>query len=240
MRMSSEGKIIDMNMSSPASVSSSSSCGSIRIKIKRSRSKKSIINRRSQRRRMVKIFIVILLSFLFLFQTVQPSMRSSSLPTTILHEKTPVDESISSTNSNEQLDRCDSPIPIDKLVFTTASTTNSKSSYWTVTDRESEWYKLSIPTHSSIQNPTYETVPYKRVAKVLERKKANAHKNERIDRPTYVQISGEILNLFISSRDTTQLIMKAVMQNLDYDMDDGDWKFLQEVNEYNRSKSKKK
>jgi hypothetical protein len=34
--------------------------------------------------------------------------------------------------------------------------------------------------------------------------------------------------------------MKAVMHELDYDMDDNDLKFLQELNQYNRSKRKKR
>jgi hypothetical protein len=34
--------------------------------------------------------------------------------------------------------------------------------------------------------------------------------------------------------------MKAVMHELDYDMDDNDLKFLQELNQYNKSKRKKK
>lgn len=36
---------------------------------------------------------------------------------------------------------------------------------------------------------------------------------------------------FISS-DTTQLIMKVVMHELDYDMDDDDLQFLDELNQY--------
>ncbi len=36
---------------------------------------------------------------------------------------------------------------------------------------------------------------------------------------------------FLSS-DTTQLIMKVVMHELDYDMDDNDLKFLEEINQY--------
>ncbi len=47
-------------------------------------------------------------------------------------------------------------------------------------------------------------------------------------------------SLFLSSSDTTQLIMKAIMHELDYDMDDNDLKFLKELNQYNKSKRKNK
>lgn len=102
-------------------------------------------------------------------------MKSSSLATTILHENSPVNDSISNTNNNQQ---------IEKLVFTTTSTTNSKSSYWTVTDRQPEWYKLSIPIHQSILNPTNEIVPFKRLSKISQRKKLNSNNSDQIDQPT--------------------------------------------------------
>jgi hypothetical protein len=119
-------------------------------------------------------------------------MRSSSLATTIFHENSPINESTSSTNHNQQIDKHSSPISLDKLVFTTTSTTSSKESYWTVTDRQPEWYKLSIPIHQSITNPKNTIVPFKRLVKVPERKKSNSNKNDRIDRPTYVQISFKV------------------------------------------------
>jgi len=102
-------------------------------------------------------------------------MKSSSLPTTILHENSPVNDSISNTNNNQQ---------IEKLVFTTTSITNSKSSYWTVTDRQPQWYKLSIPIHQSILNPTNEIVPFKRLSKISQRKKLNSNNSDQIDQPT--------------------------------------------------------
>lgn len=46
--------------------------------------------------------------------------------------------------------------------------------------------------------------------------------------------------VFDFSRDTTQLIMKSVMHELDYDMDDNDLKFLHELNESNKTKSNEK
>jgi hypothetical protein len=42
------------------------------------------------------------------------------------------------------------------------------------------------------------------------------------------------LNSFCS--DTTQLIMKVVMHELDYDMDDNDLQFLEEINQYMTTK----
>jgi hypothetical protein len=38
------------------------------------------------------------------------------------------------------------------------------------------------------------------------------------------------------SSDTTQLIMKVVMHELDYDMDDNDLQFLEEINQYMTTK----
>ncbi len=110
-------------------------------------------------------------------------MRSSSLATTILHENSPVKELISNTNNNQQIEKHSSSISTEELVFTTTSTINSKSSYWTVTDRQPEWYKLSIPIHQSILNPTKEIVPFKRLAKIPQRKKFNSNDNDRIDQP---------------------------------------------------------
>ncbi len=153
---------MNQNIGSPSSTSSLSSTGSIRIKIKQSLSKNSITNRRSQRRRLI----------------VQSSMRSSSLPTTILHENNPVKESTSNTDNNQQIETT------NKLVFNTTSTTNSKSSYWTVTDREAEWYKLSIPIDQSILNPTKDIVPFKKLTKISERKKLKLNNNDRINQPT--------------------------------------------------------
>jgi hypothetical protein len=41
-----------------------------------------------------------------------------------------------------------------------------------------------------------------------------------------------IFCLKLISSDTTQLIMKIVMHELDYDMDDNDLEFLEEINQY--------
>lgn len=107
-------------------------------------------------------------------------MRSSSLTTTILHEN----DSLSDTNSNQQIENHSSSISTDNLLFTTTSTTNPKSSYWSVTDRQPEWYKLPIPINPSSLNTTNEIVPYK---KLSGRNKSNSNNNEPIDRPTYVE-----------------------------------------------------
>jgi hypothetical protein len=111
-------------------------------------------------------------------------MRSSSLATTIFHEKnSPTDESTSNINHNPPIDKHSSYVSLDKLVFTT-STTNSKAPYWTVTDRQPEWYKLSIPIHQPTSNSKDNNVPFKRLVKIPERKKRNSNKNDRIDQPT--------------------------------------------------------
>ena len=45
--------------------------------------------------------------------------------------------------------------------------------------------------------------------------------------------------MFSISSDTTQLIMKAVMHELDYDLDDDDLEFLYQLNQSAKKKRKK-
>lgn len=107
-------------------------------------------------------------------------MRSSSLATTIFHENNPLNQSTSETN----LEASSSAIPDDKLLFTTTSTPNLKSSFWTVTDRQPEWYKLSIPIPQSTLNSKIEPVLSKRLVRTSNKKKPNRNSNDRIDQPT--------------------------------------------------------
>ena len=112
-------------------------------------------------------------------------MRSASLATTIFHEKTnSSNESTSNNNHPSPVDKHSSVVSLNKLVFSTAPTTNSKAPYWTVTDRQPEWYKLSIPIHQSASNSKDNNVPYKRLVKIPERKRLNSNRSDRIDQPT--------------------------------------------------------
>ncbi|CAF1037693.1 unnamed protein product [Rotaria sordida] len=167
----------------------------------------TLSNRRSQRRRT----------------NAQSQMRSSSLTTTILKENGCTNEcSLETTkeNDNQKQEKCSTPVYIDKLVFKT-SKLNPKSSYWTVTDRQAEWYKLTIPVNQSTNNNSNNTkessltVSYRLLPNILERKKSNSNMNDQND---------ELM-------DTTELIMKVVMHELDYDMDDDDLQFLEELNQ---------
>jgi hypothetical protein len=105
-------------------------------------------------------------------------MRSSSLTTTILNENACTNEYLLETmkeNDNQQEENYFSPIITDKLVFKT-SKLNPKSSYWIVTDRQAEWYKLTIPVNQSINNNTNQSsliVPYRLLSNIFERKKSN-------------------------------------------------------------------
>ncbi|CAF0754565.1 unnamed protein product [Adineta steineri] len=205
--------INNYNSRSPLSISSSSSSSSssnkrIKIKIKLKSLKTSTTNRRSQRRRT----------------NPQPPMRTSSLITTIFHENGHTEESLSSdTTNDQQIEKYSLSTSSNNLLFTTTSKTTSKASYWTVTDRQSEWYKLSMPVNLSSLNTIHENVPYKKLSKIFERKIVKSNNNEQIDQPT----------------DTTQLIMKAVMHELDYDIDDDDIEFLHDLNQYNKTKQKR-
>ncbi|CAF1641423.1 unnamed protein product, partial [Rotaria sordida] len=125
----------------------------------------TLSNRRSQRRRT----------------NAQSQMRSSSLTTTILKENGCTNEcSLETTkeNDNQKQEKCSTPVYIDKLVFKT-SKLNPKSSYWTVTDRQAEWYKLTIPVNQSTNNNSNNTkessltVSYRLLPNILERKKSN-------------------------------------------------------------------
>jgi hypothetical protein len=57
-----------------------------------------------------------------------------------------------------------------------------------------------------------------------------------IDQRKLIIINKLETNEFLLIRDATQLIMKAVMHELDYDMDDADLKFLNELNKTKRIK----
>lgn len=112
-------------------------------------------------------------------------MRSSSLATTILHENNPINDSLfNSNNNNQQLEKSSSSTSIDKLLFNTTSTINSKLSYWTVTDRQAEWYKLPIPINPTILNSRNDIVPFKKITKISERKKLDSNHNDQINQPT--------------------------------------------------------
>src|SRR5271170_1933811 len=110
-------------------------------------------------------------------------MRSSSLTTTILNESTCTNECLLET-MKENDHQVESPVITDKLVFKT-SKLNPKSSYWTVTDRQAEWYKLTIPVNQSTNNSTNQqsslTVPCRLLSNIIERKKSNSNLNDQND-----------------------------------------------------------
>jgi hypothetical protein len=113
-------------------------------------------------------------------------MRSSSLTTTILNESTCTNECLLET-TKENDHQNESPIITDKLVFKT-SKLNPKSSYWTVTDRQAEWYKLTIPVNQSTNNSTNQSsliVPCRLLSNIIERKKSNSNLNDQNDEITY-------------------------------------------------------
>ncbi|CAF0899500.1 unnamed protein product [Adineta ricciae] len=182
------------NVPSPLSVSSSTSSSNGGIKIRIKLSATSLAKRRSQRRRM----------------NPQPPMRTSSLTTTILHTNSHVNNPTFDSNNDQQIEKY-SP---NNLVFTTTSKANTKSSYWTVTDREPEWYKLAMPANLSISDTIKQMASYRKISTTSERNTSRSNQNDQIGQPI----------------DTTQLIMKAVMHELDYDIDDNDLKFLHELN----------
>lgn len=115
------------------------------------------------------------------------------MTTTILNENGHANGCLLETtkeNDNHQKERRSSPVVIDKLVFKT-SKLNPNSSYWTVTDRQTEWYKLTIPVNQSTNNHNHThqpslTASSRLLPNILERKKSNSNINEQIDELTYV------------------------------------------------------
>ena len=108
-------------------------------------------------------------------------MRSSSLTTTILNESTCANET---TKENEH--QVESTVITDKLVFKTSKLNPKSSSYWTVTDRQAEWYKLTIPVNQSTNNSNSNninqsslTVPCRSLSNIIERKKSNSNLNDQ-------------------------------------------------------------
>ena len=114
----------------------------------------TIDRRRSQRRRT----------------NVQPPMRSSALPTTIFHENNHINAEIHSDSNPCPSDQTNSSIPANELVFTTTSI-NPKSSFWTVTDRQSDWYKLRIPKDPTLNNQIDEKLSFKLLTEIARRRK---------------------------------------------------------------------
>ena len=122
-------------------------------------------------------------------------MRSSSLTTTILNEANPLHENALETtkeNDQNQVERRAAPVITDKLVFTT-SKTNPKSAHWTVTDRQADWYKLTIPVNqastassssSTSTNQSALTASYRSLPRPFERKKSNSNTNDQIEEIT--------------------------------------------------------
>jgi len=120
-------------------------------------------------------------------------MRSSSLTTTILNENPCNSDYVAELmkeNDGQNEDRACSPIPTDKLVFKT-SKLNPKSSYWTVTDRQAEWYKLTIPVNQSSTstthvNPSTLITPSRLLSTVFERKRSSSNLHDQNEELTYV------------------------------------------------------
>ncbi|CAF0873574.1 unnamed protein product [Didymodactylos carnosus] len=109
---------------------------------------------------------------------------------------------------------------VGKLLFTTPNeTTTDHKQYWTVIDRQSEWYKLTLQQPSTMITSTlsnYRTINNS----AYERKKSTQN------------MPGNDRNEVNQPADTTQLITKTLMHDLDYDLDDNDIKMLNDINHY--------
>lgn len=120
-------------------------------------------------------------------------MRSSSLTTTILKENGCENDSVQETtkeNTNQQPEKRSTPVVVDTLVFKT-SKLNPNSSYWTVTDRQAEWYKLTIPLNQTTNTNSNNlkqslSVPCRLLPNVIERRKSNLNINDQNEEIVYV------------------------------------------------------
>lgn len=169
-------------------------------------------------------------------------MRSSSLVTTILtetHHHNQCSIEMSKENDQRKDERRSLPNATDKLVFSTWKT-QSNASFWTVIDRQAEWYKLTIPIQQNNASTAKSdlSVTCRTLSNGWQRKKSNSNLHETAEKITCV---ASMKSKFASihplclSRDTTQLILKAVMNELDYDLDEEDLQYLTELNEDQKS-----
>lgn len=92
-------------------------------------------------------------------------------------------------NDNRPKEKRSTPVVVDKLVFKTGKL-NPNSSYWTVSDRQAEWYKLTIPVnqansnHSSNATQAALATPYRLLPSVFERKKSSSNLSDQNDELT--------------------------------------------------------
>lgn len=107
-------------------------------------------------------------------------MRSSSLTTTILNENASTNDylfDITKENGYHEEEKYTSSQITDKLVFKTSKLI-PKSSFWTVMDRQADWYKLTIPVNQTSTpniNPSSLIVPCRLLSNSIERKKSNSN-----------------------------------------------------------------
>ena len=114
-------------------------------------------------------------------------VQSDSLTSTVFHENIDVNEARLETDNNQQIEKQISSSETNKLLLNSSivSTINSKSPYWMVTDRQSEWYKLSIPDNQALLKKKNLIVPCKILSNIFKTTQINSNNNDRIDRPRY-------------------------------------------------------
>ena len=112
-------------------------------------------------------------------------MRSSSLTTTILNENISVSSCLAETskeNDYNQTERGSSPKIDDQFVLT-MSKDNPKLSFWTVSDRQADWYKLTVPIQPTSSSNAL-TVSSRLLPKIFQRTKSNSHSQDSNDEIT--------------------------------------------------------
>lgn len=112
-------------------------------------------------------------------------MRSSALPTRILHEKW-FDESSVIEKSDSNCEQTNLGENSNEFVFQTASNFQPKSSFWTVTDRQAEWYKLSVPNQFSKDKVKLVSEKFEVLDEKRRKSKSKRNFVEMIDNPKFV------------------------------------------------------
>ena len=81
-----------------------------------------------------------------------------------------MNDSILGTDNNQEIKKQTSSIETDEFLLNSVSTINSKSPYWIVTDRQAEWYKLSIPDNQSLLKKKNLIIPCKVLSNISKQR----------------------------------------------------------------------
>jgi hypothetical protein len=92
-----------------------------------------------------------------------------------------------SDNNSSMIDKHGLSTVVNDLVFATNTTAiHSKATFWTVVDRQSDWYKLRLPTNRWLADTVNELAPLHFVSKQGQTIESTQQINGEHNRPVYV------------------------------------------------------